>query len=389
MAGPEANAFANREGREILKSKPFWKGMLKELEAENFLIGMDGLDHQQLRKMFAKSFSRNIANPKKEQIQQLCIEMFADVKRGQEIEMVDRILQLTSQMIGCSMTDEIPTRKELDDFLYYVNAITNHFTLERLPSWMLAFKSPRIKSAKKNTFRFADQVIDKHLAQDSDVMNFVDVVLEAASKCPHHFAQGDIRFSAMLPFFAGIDTLGQTINYALYELHKHPEILKELRKEVRDQWRKEIPDAAGLKKLPILQSVILETLRLHPTAFGIVRTAGSDFTFEGYDVRAGEDIVLLTTAGHFMDRYFKNPTQFDLSRYSAPRNEHHQRDIFAPYGRGPHTCLGAGLAETLMGLAIGSILNSYSFETLPPNLKIKERINPTPSLGKAFTLRMT
>ncbi len=390
LAGEKANQFAGGEGVHYLKSKAFWEDMLHELEADNFLIGLDGPEHLMLRKMFRTNFSKTNANDHLQTINHLCIAVFEDIKIGQSFEVVDRILQLTSQMIGCVMTGAIPKRTELENFLYYINSITNHFALRRLPAWMLKFKGRRFRKAKAQTFNFAERVLERQLTGNSDFSNFVEAVVDAAQhKCPHLFEQGDIRFSAILPLFAGIDTLGQTINYALFELHKRPTILAKLKTEINAIWSKKIPSSTELKEMKILSSVILETLRLHPAAFGMVRTAVQDFEFEGALVKKGENIVVLTTATHFMEAYFKNPTVFDIDRYSSPRNEHRQRNAFAPFGKGPHSCMGAGLAETLMGLALGSILFHYEFEILDPHLTIKERINPTPSLENRFKLTIS
>ncbi|MCH2045263.1 MAG: cytochrome P450 [Saprospiraceae bacterium] len=389
IAGEKANQFASGEGVHLLKSNAFWKGMLHELEADNFLIGLDGPEHVMLRKIFRHNFSKNNVDAHLQAINDLCIQTFEDIRVGDSFEVVERILQLTSQMIGCVVTGEVPTREELEYFLFYINSITNHFALNRLPAWLLKFRGARFKKSKTLTFDFAERVIEKHLTGSSNLNNFVDAVIDAArNKCPHLFEHGDIRFSAILPLFAGIDTLGQTINYALFELHKNPEILALLKEEIRAVWSNKIPSSAELKDLKVLNSVILETLRLHPAAFGMVRTANQDFEFEGALVKKGEDVVVLTTATHFMEDYFKNPTVFDIDRYRAPRNEHRQINAFAPFGKGPHSCLGSGLAEALMGLALGSILYHYEFEHLDPNLKIKERINPTPSLGSKFKLKI-
>ncbi len=388
MAGAEANKFAGDAGTELLQSRNFWKNMLHELEADNFLIGMDGPEHLYLRKMFRTDFSKVRAENEREKLNQLCTDIFSDIPLGKPFEVTERILQLTSQMIGCVMTGEIPDREELQHFLYYVNSITNHFALNQLPAWMLRFRGRKFRKAKDQTFRFADNVVEKHLTQSNGIQNFVHAVMEASEKCPHLFQQGDLRFSAILPLFAGIDTLGQTINYALFELHKNPALLKQLKEEIDAQWSLKIPDASALKKMKTLQAVIMETLRLHPAAFGMVRTAVKDFVFEGFKIKKGENIVLLTTATHFMETYFKDPYSFDITRYEKGRNEHRQKHVFAPFGKGPHTCLGAGMAETLMGIALGSILYHYEFENLDPKIKIKERINPTPSLGKAFRLKI-
>lgn len=388
LAGPSANQFANTEGRDFFTSKNFWRGMLTELDAPNFLIGLDGEDHLQLRKMFKAEFSKGALAPHVETIHQLCVDLFADLKPGEAIPVVDPILQLTSQMVGCIMTGKIPSHQELKSFLYYVNDITNHFSLRRLPAWLLKFRSKGFKEAKAMTMDFADAVVAERINGNHPIHNFADAVIEASQSCPHLFTDGDVRFSAILPLFAGIDTLGQTLNYALYELHKNPEILAQTQAEIDAVFSQGVPNLEQLKEMEVLNSVIMETLRLHPSAFGMVRTATQDFVFEGHQVKKGEDVVILTTASHFMDEYFKEPEKFDISRFSAPRFEHRKRNVFAPFGRGPHTCLGAGMAESLMGLALGSILYHYEFEPLDPNIKLRERMSPTPSLGKHFVLQL-
>ena len=388
MAGTSANQFVNAEGRDCFESNTFWKDMLHELEADNFLIGLDGKDHTALRKMFKNEFSRAALEPHCETLAALCVDMFADLQPGAEFEVVERVLQLTSQMIGCIMSGKVPTRDELHNFLFYVNEITNHFNLRRLPAWMLNLRGLRFRKAKKMTLAFAEAVLAENLSGKKSVHNFVDAVMDAAEKCPHLFSHGDKRFSAILPLFAGIDTLGQTLNYALFELHRHPQILQQVQQEIDEVFSQGIPDTMQLKQMELLGSVIMETLRLHPSAFGMVRTASCDFVFEGCQVRKGQDVVILTTAPHMMAEYFKEPERFDPARFMAPRFEHRQRNVFAPFGRGPHTCLGAGMAEVLMALALGSILYHYQFAPLDPDVRYRERISPTPSLGKRFKLTL-
>lgn len=388
MAGPSANQFINVEGRDYFESNTFWSGMMHELEADNFLIGLDGEPHNLLRKMFKSEFSKGAIEPHRQMLTDLCIDMFADLEPGQEFAVVERMLQLTSQMIGCIMSGKIPSREELHNFLYYVNEVTNHFSLRRLPAWLLKFRIGRFRTAKKMTLDFAEAVLTENLTGKKSLHNFVDAVVDAAKQCPHLFDKGDIRFSTILPLFAGIDTLGQTLNYALFELHRSPTILTKVQEEIDRTFIQGVPNAATLKSMTILNSVIMETLRLHPSAFGMVRTANQDFVFEGCKVKKGEDVVILTTAPHQMSEYFKNPEVFDIDRFIAPRFEHRQRNVYAPFGRGPHTCLGAGMSEELMALAVGTILFHYEFEILDPTRQYKERISPTPSLGKHFTLTL-
>ncbi|KAF8573774.1 cytochrome P450 [Ramaria rubella] len=81
---------------------------------------------------------------------------------------------------------------------------------------------------------------------------------------------------------AGHETTASTINWALYELSKHPEFQNLLRHEIK-QTRKEAAQrgdkefsVADLDSMKYLLALIKETLRYHPIIFFITREAGRD-----------------------------------------------------------------------------------------------------------------
>jgi tryprostatin B 6-hydroxylase len=57
------------------------------------------------------------------------------------------------------------------------------------------------------------------------------------------------------------DTVAPTLVFAIYQLALNPDKAEKLHQEVKDV---SIKDLATLKKLPYLNAVIMETLRLHP-----------------------------------------------------------------------------------------------------------------------------
>lgn len=57
------------------------------------------------------------------------------------------------------------------------------------------------------------------------------------------------------------DTVAPTLVFAIYQLALNPDKAEKLYQEVKDV---SIRDLATLKKLPYLNAVIMETLRLHP-----------------------------------------------------------------------------------------------------------------------------
>lgn len=66
--------------------------------------------------------------------------------------------------------------------------------------------------------------------------------------------------------FAGTDTTSNTLTYMFYELAKLPEWQKKLQAELDEAALEEISDYKNVMKLPVLDAIIHETLRLHPAA---------------------------------------------------------------------------------------------------------------------------
>jgi cytochrome P450 len=67
--------------------------------------------------------------------------------------------------------------------------------------------------------------------------------------------------------FAATDTTGNTMAYALYELCCHPEWQARLRAELRGARARDGGYTfQALQSLPVLNGVVMETLRLHPAA---------------------------------------------------------------------------------------------------------------------------
>jgi cytochrome P450 len=102
----------------------------------------------------------------------------------------------------------------------------------------------------------------------------------------------------------------------------------------------------------------------------------------------GTDVLFGVTATHFMPELFADPDKFDITRYDEPRNEHKKRGAFAPYGLGPHVCLGAGLAEVAMMLDMAALLRAVRVELIDPKQDIKVRQDVTLSLGNGFRVRL-
>lgn len=98
--------------------------------------------------------------------------------------------------------------------------------------------------------------------------------------------------------------------------------------------------------------------------------------------------MLFSSATHFDERYFQDPTRFDVSRYRTPRLEHRQKHVFMPYGAGPHVCLGASMGEGMLLLAAASILRHHPFRLERTERALRRVYDPSLTVHPSLRLSL-
>lgn len=141
--------------------------------------------------------------------------------------------------------------------------------------------------------------------------------------------------------FAGTDTTGITFSYIFWELANHPEWQDKLQNELKEvDWNgKAVPEYKDVSKLPILDALVHETLRLHPASpASLPRIAPlQDGLVDGVkipkNVRNGPYASLFWTA-HYSEADTKDLSSTDrcfLPRTDDPtRSRHLSRTRFIP-----------------------------------------------------------
>ncbi len=71
---------------------------------------------------------------------------------------------------------------------------------------------------------------------------------------------------AMTLFLAGHETTANALSFAFYLLAKHPEVEQRLLAKLKDIVGERLPTAKDVSKLPYLDHVLKETMRLYPPA---------------------------------------------------------------------------------------------------------------------------
>jgi cytochrome P450 len=387
LAGIEANQFVAKEGRELLRSWDFWKDTLTEMECPHSFIAVDGEPHRYQRMLMMPMFAKSAFAGRLSELAGTMRDTL-EARFHQKTFVSSLFRHVVSQQIGGSLQGYKPTTKEVEALMHYQSAAMNACSLKKRPRWTLQL--PRYRAAKALVWDLADRILHSAQREPGQATYLHSLLARGRAERPEWFTPGDVRNHAIITFLAGIDTMGATLSFMLLELLKQPELRRRLQQEVDAAWEHGLPDLEALEKMDVLQRFIKEVLRLYPTAFAVRRTAVRDFAFHGYDIPKGQDILLFTTSKHTDARYFDDPLRFDIDRFVPPRSEPSTADAFAPFGKGPHSCIGAGLAGILLALNMGLLLHHADVAPACNLKRVKMAFHdPTAALSRSFAVRIT
>jgi pentalenene oxygenase len=107
-------------------------------------------------------------------------------------------------------------------------------------------------------------------------------------------------------------------------------------------------------RLPYLNAVLSETLRILPPTPQVDRCPVHDTEIGGVRVPAGANVLLSPIVTHHEPSLYDRPEAFVPERWldsSAPKS----RGAYLPFGAGPHTCMGEPLARAIMTMTLATI----------------------------------
>ena len=163
-------------------------------------------------------------------------------------------------------------------------------------------------------------------------------------------------------YLAGHETTANTTSWTLYLLSEQ----RDLQERTADEARAALAtgtDAGLPDRLPLLRSVLEESLRLYPPVPRFDREALAPDSLGPHEIRPGDFVSIWPWIIHRHKGLWDAPDAFDAGRFAAASKRH--RFQYLPFGGGPRTCVGARLAmaEALTILAVW--LSRWRFLPMP------------------------
>ena len=193
----------------------------------------------------------------------------------------------------------------------------------------------------------------------------------------------NIRYQMVTFLGAGHETTSGLLSFALYFLVKHPDVMARARDEVDQVLGMDTtPRFEHLARLPYLEQVLKESLRVWPTAPAFGRRPLEDTVIGGrYFVQRHQPLTVLTPMLHRDPRVWgDDPERFDPDRFAPEAAAKLPANAWKPFGTGQRACIGSVFAMQEAHLFLASALQRFDLTAHDPSyrLEIKETITLKP-----------
>ncbi|KAL4284376.1 hypothetical protein GQ457_16G002390 [Hibiscus cannabinus] len=283
-------------------------------------------------------------------------------------------------------SNSILTAREFQEMIDEVLLLNGVFHIGDWIPWLefldLQGYLKRMKALKKKLDRFLDHVFDEHkrrkeeLRKDFVPENMVDLLLQLAEDpdLDVKLSYDALRGLTLDLMAGGTDTAAITVEWAISELVKQPQLIRQATEELdkvvgRERWveEKDIPH------LPYLDAIIKETLRKYPVAPLLApHLAMEDCNVAGYDIRKGTRVFVNAWS------IGRNPSPWEQSEEFRPerflgRNIDVKGQNFEllPFGSGRRMCPGYNLGLKMVQLSMATMLQGFNWK-LPDNAKVED-----------------
>ncbi|KAL2455740.1 Cytochrome [Forsythia ovata] len=219
-----------------------------------------------------------------------------------------------------------------------------------------------LASLSKKMDAFLQGLIDEH-RHNKNENTMIDHLLSLQASQPEYYTDTIIKGVMMVMLNAGTDTSAVTIEWALSVLLNHPEKLERAKAEIDSiVGNDRLIEESDLSKLHYFQAIISETFRLFPAAPLLVpHESSDDCKIGGYDIPRSTILLVNAWAIHRDPLVWDDPTSFKPERFEVGEFGPSQLITF---GMGRRSCPGSGLAQRVVGLTLGSLIQSFEWQRI-------------------------
>jgi cytochrome P450 len=331
------------------------------------LLTTDGEVHRRQRRQVQPAFHKRRVEGYAAIMVEQTQQMLAHWRSGTQVDVARELQELTLRIVVKALFNV-----DLQD---QSSALSQAFTdaiESRRPLFLPQLKVDlpftayhRFLAARRTLDAFVYRLIAKRRTDGRDVGDVLSMLLQADDDGGLPMTDEQVRDQAMTLIAAGHETTSNALTWTLYLLSEHPRPREKLLAELQTVLGGRPPALEDLPKLPYLDWVLNESMRIYPPAWTIGRRASEPFALEGYHFPAGTRVLFSQWVIHHLPEVWGDPDDFRPERWDPATGRKPPPGAYFPFGGGPRMCIGMPFAQLEMRLLLATILQHTAPSLVP------------------------
>lgn len=312
------------------------------------MLTLDKPEHTQYRSLVSKLFTVKLINKAQADVQAVIDETITGFGDHTEIEFMDQFafpvpLRIIADRLGIPLQDR--------DFFYEAaTAAAAALKLSPIAPDELLRRAQLALDLQKLLINLFE--VRRRQPEEDMITILATSKLEKEDR---HLTNGEALSILNQFLVAGHETTTSSFGWGMLLLCRNRSLQDEIR---------------GNEKL--IKTFVEEALRMEAPVQGLPRVVTKDTQLGGYDLKAGDMVMLRFGAANRDERQFENPDVIDVHRQKA--------GMQMAFGSGAHHCIGAPLARQELNLGWYALLETMS------NIRLNEAF-PEPEAVPSIILR--
>lgn len=346
------------------------------------LLKLNGEPHRRHRGLMQPAFhSRAVARHHKAIVE--VTEEELDRFRVGEVRRIDQDLSRLMLRIGMRTLFDVAETDDVDR----LNGLMERLLASATAPTTLLLPLDVPGMSYRRTLRAADQldtaireiIVAKRANPGEDI---ISMLIAAQDEQGQGLTEDELVGEAYTSFCH--DSSASALSWTLLMLDQHPQVRNDLCDELAAELGGAPAEAADFDRLPLLDRVLKETLRLFPPASMGLRYAADDCTLGPYEIPRDTTLFFSTYVSHRLPEVFTDPLSFRPDRWTGDSPDSYG---YLPFGAGAHSCLGRAFALLEMKIVLTILLQRFRLPVVDSSrIDRKIKISLVPDQGLPVTV---
>jgi len=380
-ASPDAAKFLLTDRDHV--EKAFGKrGPVKaqELFGHN-IVSAEGADWRRQKSLYSGAFGQDsykIYFPIFTEVTKKCMKKFADDAEKGDVDVVQWLSKFTLDVLGLSIFEidfQSMDGKISEYYEAYRGFLKEGFQAKFLIApWLTSLPfgpATKYNQCHAKLIELLSSIIEQKRNHKGGKTDILAHLIQASESADQGLTQQELISNVFVLFLAGHDTTSSALSWLVYELSRNQDIQERLYQQIISVAGERDPTYEEVHKMPYLDMVISESMRMHPPVTLIIsRKATEEIHYNGVTIPKDHIVGFDINHIHHSPDIWENPESFDPERFSAERKKGMHRFAYLPFSLGPRQCIGNTFS--LIEQHIFTIKLLQTFKVLPPQKESAE-----------------